>query len=51
LTGFEPGEYQDIGIFYTVNDLFQGTQLMARTLQCPFYEDPGLWCQGSLQQA
>ena len=51
LTGFSPEEFQEIGIFYTINDSILGTQIMARTLQSPYFEDPNVWCRGQLLQA
>jgi hypothetical protein len=51
LTGYSPEEFQDVGVFYTINDLIYGNQIMARTLQSPYFEDPSVWCHGKLQQA
>jgi hypothetical protein len=48
LTGFAPDEYQDFGIYYTLNDPVFGTQIMARTLQSPYFEDPSVWCRARL---
>ncbi|MFY8200860.1 MAG: hypothetical protein ACOVLE_09340 [Pirellula staleyi] len=50
LTGFEPREFQELGIFYVINDVLLGSQCMARTRQSPFFEDPSLWCRGKLIQ-
>ena len=50
LTGYSPEEFQDVGVFYTINDLVYGNQIMARTLQSPYFEDPSVWCHGKLQQ-
>lgn len=50
LTGYSPEEFQDVGVFYTINDLIYGNQIMARTLQSPYFEDPSVWCHGKLQQ-
>lgn len=50
LTGFEPREFQEIGVFYVINDVLLGSQCMARTRQSPFFEDPSLWCRGKLIQ-
>ena len=50
LTGYSPEEFQDVGVFYTINDLMYGNQIMARTLQSPYFEDPSVWCRGKLQQ-
>ena len=51
LTGFAPEEFQEIGIFYTINDSVFGNQIMARTLQSPYFEDPSVWCRGNLLQS
>ncbi len=51
LTGFSPEEFQEIGIFYTINDSVLGNQIMARTLQSPYFEDPSVWCRGQLLQS
>ncbi len=51
LTGFSPEEFQEIGIFYTINDAVLGNQIMARTLQSPYFEDPSVWCRGNLLQS
>ena len=51
LTGFAPEEFQEIGIFYTINDSIFGNQIMARTLQSPYFEDPSVWCRGNLLQS
>lgn len=48
LTGFEPQEYQDIGVFYSIDDSLAGSQLLARTRNCPYFEDPSVWCRGKL---
>ncbi len=50
LTGYSPEEFQEIGIFYTINDSVLGNQIMARTLQSPYFEDPSVWCRGQLLQ-
>jgi hypothetical protein len=50
LTGFEPREFQEVGVFYVINDLMVGSQCMARSRQSPFFEDPSLWCRGRLLQ-
>ena len=51
LTGFSPEEFQEIGLFYTINDSVFGNQTMARTLQSPYFEDPSVWCRGNLLQS
>ena len=48
LTGYSPEEFQEIGVFYTINDSVFGNQIMARTLQSPYFEDPSVWCRGKL---
>ncbi len=48
LTGYSPTEFPDIGLFYTINDSLVGSQILARTLQSPFFEDPSLWCRAKL---
>jgi hypothetical protein len=50
LTGFEPREYQEIGLFFVLNDPTNGSQCLARNRQSPFFEDPSLWCRGALIQ-
>ena len=50
LTGFEPREFQELGVFYVINDATLGSQCMARTRQNPYFEDPSLWCRGKLIQ-
>ena len=50
LTGYSPEEFQEVGIFYTINDSVFGNQIMARTLQSPYFEDPSVWCRGKLIQ-
>jgi len=50
LTGYSPLEFPDIGIFYTINDTLVGTQIIARTLQSSFFEDPSVWCRAKLLQ-
>jgi len=50
LTGYAPEEFQEIGIFYSITDSEWGNQIMARTLQSPFFEDPSVWCRGKLLQ-
>ncbi len=48
LTGYAPDEYQEIGVFFTINDPHLGNQVLARTLQSPYFEDPSLWCRARL---
>ncbi|HUP77569.1 MAG TPA: hypothetical protein VM260_03340 [Pirellula sp.] len=48
LTGYSPEEFQEIGVFYTINDSVFGNQIMARTLQSPYFEDPSVWCRAKL---
>ena len=48
LTGYAPEEFQEIGVFYTINDSVFGNQIMARTLQSPYFEDPSVWCRSKL---
>ncbi len=48
LTGYSPEEFQEMGIFYTINDGVFGNQIMARTLQSPYFEDPSVWCRCKL---
>ena len=48
LTGYAPDEFQEIGVFYTINDPVFGNQIMARTLQSPYFEDPSVWCRAKL---
>ncbi len=48
LTGYSPEEFQEIGVFYTINDAVFGNQIMARTLQSPYFEDPSVWCRCKL---
>ena len=48
LTGYAPDEYQEIGVFYSIHDPNLGNQIMARTMQSPFFEDPSLWCRAKL---
>jgi hypothetical protein len=50
LTGYSPFEFPDVGIFYTINDTLVGSQIIARTLQSPFFEDPSVWCRAKLLQ-
>ena len=50
LTGYSPFEFSDIGFFYTINDSLVGNQIIARTLQSPFFEDPSVWCRAKLLQ-
>jgi len=50
LTGYEPREYQELGLFYVINDASVGSQCMARNRQSPFFEDPSQWCRGKLVQ-
>jgi hypothetical protein len=48
LTGFEPREYQDLGIMYVIRDPLLGSQAMARSTTVPLYEDPSLWCRANV---
>ncbi len=48
LTGYAPDEHQEIGVFFTINDSLLGNQILARTLQSPYFEDPSLWCRAKL---
>ena len=48
LTGYAPDEYQDVGVFCTINEPNMGNQVMARTLQSPYFEDPSVWCRAKL---
>ena len=48
LTGYSPEEFQELGVFYTINDSALGNQVMARTLQSPYFEDPSVWCRTKL---
>jgi hypothetical protein len=48
LTGYQPREYQEIGLFYVVKDESLGAQTMARLPNTPYFEDPSLWCRGQL---
>lgn len=50
LTGFDPLEFQEIGVFYVINDGVLGNQFMARSRFSPYFEDPSLWCRGKLIQ-
>jgi hypothetical protein len=50
LTGFEPREYQELGIMYVIRDPMLGSQAMARSTTVPLYEDPSLWCRATLTQ-
>ena len=51
LTGYAPEEFEEIGGFYTINDSVFGNQIMATTLQSPYFEDPTVWCRGKLIQS
>ncbi|MEQ1826767.1 MAG: hypothetical protein ABL921_12510 [Pirellula sp.] len=48
LTGYEPREFQELGLFYVLRDDQLGRQCMARSVHSPFFEDPSLWCRGKL---
>ncbi len=48
LTGYSPEDYQEIGVFYSLYDPNMGHQLIARTLESKFFEDPTLWCHAKL---
>ena len=50
LTGYSPVEFPDVGVFYTINDTLVGSQIIARTFQSPFFEDPSVWCRAKLLQ-
>lgn len=45
LTGFDPREYQEIGLFYVIQSQFLGSQCIARSKSSPYFEDPSVWCR------
>lgn len=51
MTGFDPTEFQEVGVFYNFSDVKIGSQCMARTHQSPYFEDPSVWCRGQLIQS
>ena len=50
LTGFDPREFQEIGLFYVLQSQTLGSQCMARSKNSPYFEDPSVWCRGKIIQ-
>ena len=50
LTGFDPREFQEIGLFYVLQSQTLGSQCMARSRNSPYFEDPSVWCRGKIIQ-
>jgi hypothetical protein len=50
LTGFQPREFQEIGVHYVLHGVGLGSQSMARSIDSSYYEDPSVWCSGKLIQ-
>jgi hypothetical protein len=48
MTGFDPTEYQDLGIFLMATDPNYGQQTVARSIESTYGEDPSQWCRGKL---
>jgi hypothetical protein len=48
LTGFDPGDYSRLGLFYALIDRELGEQTLAYGGDVPFREDPSVWCTAEL---